>query len=83
MKHAHNYIGTQIKCNIAGQTLLGDVKDAYRQTNGDIHLIVRHFNGEPWPFDPNADRVTVLDVEPVPVGPHAATLHRPSPPPFK
>lgn len=62
MKYAINYIGTQVKQDIANRTFLGDVKDAYMYGN-EIRLIVKHFNGEPWPFDPCAKDVTILERE--------------------
>ena len=63
MKYAHNYIGTQIRAEKAGRTFLGDVIDAYMVEN-KINLVVRHFNGEPWPFDPRADDVDILGRNP-------------------
>ena len=59
-KYLHNYIGAQVRCDKAGRTFLGDVKDAYNHC-GTPTLIVRHFNGEPWPFDPQAAEVTILE----------------------
>ena len=41
--------------------LLGDVYDSYRDEDGTPRLRVRHFNGEPWPVDPPAALVWVLE----------------------
>jgi hypothetical protein len=44
--------------------LLGEVVGAYRDdTTSVTRLRVRHFNGEPWPLDPAAAVVGVLDRE--------------------
>lgn len=42
-----------------GRTLLGKVRDWYRDADG-IKLDVRHFNGEPWPLQPLVDAVEVI-----------------------
>lgn len=44
-----------------GQTYLGDVRDHYRDEDETFRLVVTYFNGEPWPIDPPAALVTVLD----------------------
>ena len=44
-------------------TLLGDVRDAYRDEDGTPRLRVTFFNGEPWPVDPPAALVWVLERE--------------------
>lgn len=54
--------GAHVRLEIGGRTLLGEVRSSYyderlRQTM----LRVRHFNGEPWPFDPAALAVDVLE----------------------
>ena len=44
--------------------MLGDVRDHYRDEDGTVCLIVTHFNGEPWPIDPPAALVGVLQRAP-------------------
>ena len=63
MTRAFEYIGLQVKTEIAGRVFLGDVIDARPTHNkrGDFSLTVRHFNGEPWPFDPLSSSVTILE----------------------
>jgi len=52
----------QVSLNWKGRTLLGDVQGARRDpVTGATLLEVRHFNGEPWPIDPVALAVDVLD----------------------
>jgi len=53
--------GRQIVCHRDGRDYLGDVVDAYRSIRtGRLYLVVRHFNGELWPFDPCHEEVTDL-----------------------
>jgi len=57
-----NPVGAQVTLPWQGRTLLGDVVGCYRsETRGVIHLIVRYFNGEPWPIEPAAVAVEVLE----------------------
>jgi len=53
----------QVRMEYKGRTLLGDVSGCYRAEDGapGTRLVVRHFNGEPWPFDPPALLVDVLE----------------------
>jgi hypothetical protein len=52
----------QVSLPWRGRELLGDVTGCYRdETTGCVRLTVRHFNGEPWPIDPAAVAVNVLD----------------------
>ena len=54
--------GAQVKFSRAPHgTLLGDVRNYYRDEDGTPRLKVTHFNGEPWPIDPPAALVTVLE----------------------
>lgn len=47
---------------IDGRVLLGEVVDAwYDKASGCVRLRVRHFNGEPWPCEPSALDVDVLE----------------------
>ena len=45
------------------RTLLGDVRDSYRDEDETPRLRVTFFNGEPWPVDPPAALVWVLERE--------------------
>jgi hypothetical protein len=57
-RHAHVTLAWR------GRMLLGEVVGAYRDdTTSVTRLRVRHFNGEPWPLDPAAAVVGVLDRE--------------------
>lgn len=59
-----NPIGTQVTLDYNGRTLLGDVKGCYRsEILGCTKLIVHHFNGNPWPINPSAAVVEVLERE--------------------
>lgn len=54
--------GAQIAFDYQGRTLLGDVTGVrYDEVTGCIRLTVRHFNGEPWPIEPPASSVMVLE----------------------
>ena len=45
-----------------GRVLLGNVAGVRRdETLGATILTVRHFNGEPWPVEPGAGSVFVID----------------------
>lgn len=58
---AENPAGLQIKMKLGDRLFLGDVVDSYRdEITGSLRLIVRHFNGDPWPFDPVANLVEVI-----------------------
>ena len=55
-------IGAQIVFTRAPHgKMLGDVRDFYRDEDGTVCLVVTHFNGEPWPIDPPAALVWVLE----------------------
>ena len=57
-------IGAQVSMPYRGRILLGDVVDSYRrEVPSGICLVVRHFNGEPWPFDPGFMAVDMLERE--------------------
>lgn len=59
---AQNPVGAQVKLDYQGRTLLGDVTGFYRNdTTSTTHLTVRHFNGEPWPIEPVAIAVDILE----------------------
>jgi hypothetical protein len=50
-----------VMMNYQGRKLLGTVRDARRDpVTGNLHLIVHHFNGEPWPLEPVAAAVKVI-----------------------
>jgi hypothetical protein len=49
------------RTQIAHSGRLGDVLSAYQDMTGRLRLTVRHFDGTPWPYDPPADAVEVLD----------------------
>lgn len=58
---AENPTGYQVSMGYKDRTLLGDVIGFERsETRGVVQLIVRHFNGEPWPLKPVALLVDVL-----------------------
>ena len=46
-----------------GRTLLGDVMACRYQEHpcAGFFLTVRHFNGEPWPIEPGASAVRVIE----------------------
>lgn len=46
---------------LADRTLLGTVTDVFH--TDVLRLKVRHFNGEPWPFDPMLAQVDILKRE--------------------
>lgn len=46
-----------------GRTLIGEVTGVYRNNHGYTLLTVKHFNGEPWPLDPSAMVVEMLERE--------------------
>lgn len=57
-----NPIGAQVTFEYQRRTLLGDVKGIkIDPVTNAITLIVRHFNGEPWPIEPLAVLVNVLE----------------------
>lgn len=61
MKTYDHLCGAQVSMEYQGRTLLGDV--LYPRTDeatGMTVLRVRHFNGEPWPCEPEPWAVTVL-----------------------
>lgn len=54
----------QLHCafDYSGRTYLGNIEQAfYDHVTGTTRLKVRHFNGEPWPVDPPAANVRILD----------------------
>jgi hypothetical protein len=53
--------GMQITFEHQGQTLLGDVIHAFLDDEADTRLRVHHFNGQPWPVDPLASQVEILE----------------------
>lgn len=60
---AERPVGLQVKLTIGERTYLGDVTGFYLSEGYSpaVMLKVKHFNGEPWPFDPAASAVRVLD----------------------
>ena len=54
--------GAQVVCQYGTRTLLGDVAKAYYKDFPPYgyRLKVKHFNGEPWPFDPSPLDVRLL-----------------------
>ena len=53
--------GLHVMMTWKGQKLLGTVRNVRRDDiTGSTHLIVRHFNGEPWPIEPIASAVRVI-----------------------
>lgn len=54
--------GAQVTLEYGGRMLLGDVTGVYYKPGpaGGTRLVVRHFNGEPWPIDPCAAAVQVF-----------------------
>ena len=59
----HDYRGAQVALRVGERVLIGDVRDCYYQEHGSagFRFKVRHFNGEPWPFDPSVLAVEVLE----------------------
>lgn len=49
-----------VKMKHKGRELLGTIKDVRRDQAGKLHLIVHHFNGEPWPLEPAASKVQIV-----------------------
>ena len=43
-----------------GRELLGTVRHVRRDPVGKLHLVVHHFNGEPWPMEPVASSVKIV-----------------------
>ena len=54
-------VGAQVAMPWKGRTLLGDVVGVRREFDGRVILTVRHFDGSPWPVEPVASVVDVLD----------------------
>jgi len=61
-------IHAQVSLAWRGQTLLGDIVEAWPIATNDIdtdgadaRLVVRFFNGEPWPIEPLLSECTVLE----------------------
>lgn len=58
----HDPRGAHVTLTLAGRDLIGEVIAArYDEVAGCIRLTVRHFNGEPWPIEPTALAVNVLE----------------------
>jgi hypothetical protein len=54
--------GAHVTMRYRGRTLLGTVVDADRDpATNSIRLMIRHFNGEPWPLRPAASAVELLE----------------------
>src|SRR5512143_2461352 len=49
-----------VKMKHKGRELLGTVRDVRRDKAGTLHLVVTHFNGEPWPVEPAASKVQIV-----------------------
>lgn len=47
-----------------GQQFLGDVRGTFQDPDGQDHLVVKHFSGEPWPWCPLVSEVEVLVRDP-------------------
>jgi len=62
LKLPFHYIGEQVMFKTDDKTLLGDVRDCYKYGDS-LKLVVQHFNGEPWPFDPKTTDIEVLSDE--------------------
>lgn len=59
---AENPTGQYVAMQLRDSLLLGEVTGFERnEVRGMIMLTVKHFNGEPWPFQPAALAVDVLD----------------------
>lgn len=43
-----------------GRELLGTVRHVRRDPAGKLHLVVHHFNGEPWPMEPVSSAVKII-----------------------
>ena len=62
---AHDPRGAHVTLHYRNVTLLGEVYALYRNpVTGAIHLVVQHFNGEPWPIQPTSWAVDVLERRP-------------------
>lgn len=58
---AENPIGAHVTLRYRDRDLIGTVVDVYRdEVLAATKLVVRHFNGEPWPIEPSAAIVNVL-----------------------
>jgi hypothetical protein len=53
-------IGAHVVRDFEGRKLIGEVVESFERT-GCMRLRVKHFNGEPWPVEPLANSVEVLD----------------------
>src|SRR5512135_81719 len=49
-----------VKMKHKGRELLGTVRDVRGDKAGTLHLVVTHFNGEPWPVEPAASKVQIV-----------------------
>lgn len=56
-----NPVGAQVTFTREGRHYIGDVRGYYRDEDGTPRLRVSWFNGEPWPIDPPAALVWVLE----------------------
>jgi hypothetical protein len=57
-------MGKIVKLEFEGRTLVGEVVGHSRYHSLGIALVVHHFNGEPWPIQPNATLVEILEQKP-------------------
>ena len=56
--------GAHVTMQWQGRTLLGEVTSAYYDDASYVpyvRLRIRHFNGEPWPIEPTAMSIDVLE----------------------
>lgn len=65
-KLAEDPLFHQVQINFEGRTLLGDVRGMKLDLEtGRTKLVVHHFNGEPWPIEPDSGFVLVMKRDPV------------------
>ena len=54
-------VRSHVTLGYGDRTLLGEVLAVVYTSGGSVRLDVRHFNGEPWPFQPAVREVSVLE----------------------
>ena len=57
---AESWRWQNVRMKHRGRELLGTVRHVRRDPAGKLHLVVHHFNGEPWPVEPVSSSVKII-----------------------
>jgi len=60
-RSSQSFVRACVSMDIKGRCFLGDVTGEVTTPHGARFLLVRHFNGEPWPVAPRLEAVEVLE----------------------